>query len=42
VRLLLGGGMTYSVAFAAIRTDRAENTIHLLLFTDHYLASAVV
>jgi hypothetical protein len=35
--------MTYSiVACAAIGTDLAENTITLLLFTGHYLATAVV
>jgi hypothetical protein len=43
VQLLLNGGMTYSiVACAAIGTDSAENTISLLLFTGHYLATAVV
>jgi hypothetical protein len=35
--------MTYSiVACATIGTDRAENTIPLLLFAGHYLATAVI
>jgi hypothetical protein len=42
VQLLLGGGMTYFIVYVGIGTDSAENTIPLLLFTQRYLATAVV
>jgi hypothetical protein len=43
VQVLVNSGMTYSiVACAAIGTDRAGNTILLLLFSGHCLATAVV
>jgi hypothetical protein len=43
VHLLLIGGMTCDiVACAVIGTYRAENTVPLLLLTNHYLATAVV
>jgi hypothetical protein len=32
----------FIVACATIGTDRAENAIPLLLFTGHYLATAIV